>query len=59
MFVHINICIRNFMDGVILKKIYIIFIYKYSHYNPCQCCFEEDKNYFFIHIYFICGKIPK
>ena len=33
--------------GVILKKIYIILIYKYWHYNLCWCCFEEDKNYHF------------
>ena len=31
--------------SVILKKVYIIFIYKYWHYNLCSCYFEEDKNY--------------
>ena len=35
LFVHINICIIETLVGVILKKIYIIFIYKYWHYNLC------------------------
>ena len=45
--------------NVTLKKIYIIFIYKYWHYNLGERYFEEDKNYLFITIYLRCWKIPK
>ena len=44
--------------SVILRKIYIISIYKYWHYNLCQCYFEEDKNY--LYSYFVALQIfPK
>ena len=57
MFVHIDICSRNFVS-VILKKIYIIFIYKYWHYNLCYSYFEEDKSSLFI-IICVVAKFPK
>ena len=41
-----SICIIETLVSVILKKIYIIFICKYQHYNLCSCYFEEDKNLF-------------
>ena len=40
----------------ILKKIYIIFICKYRHYNLCQCYFEEYKNQLYS---CVVAKIPK
>ena len=39
--------------SVILKKIYIIFIFKYWHYNLCWCYFEEDKISLFIFIWVV------
>ena len=57
LFVHIDICSRNFVS-VVLKKIYIIFICKYWHYNLCYSYFEEDKNYLFI-IISVVVKFPK
>ena len=43
---------------VILKRIYIIFIYKYWHHNLCLRYFEEDKNSLFI-IICVVVKFPK
>ena len=37
---------------------YIIFVYKYWHYDLYQCYFEEDKSSL-IHNYLRCCKIPK
>ena len=44
LFVH-KIFVLETVVNVILKKIYITFIYKYWHYNLCWCYFEEDKNF--------------
>ena len=45
--------------SVILRKIYIIFIYKYWHYNLCQCYFEEDKNFLYFYLVALLQKLPK
>ena len=38
---------KKLLFSTILKKIYIIFIYKYWHYSLCKCYFEEDKICFY------------
>ena len=49
---------RNF-DWCYLKKIYIIFICKYWHYNLCQCYFEEDKNFLYSYLFALLQKFPQ
>ena len=53
-----SICIIETLVSVILKKIYIIFICKYQHYNLCQCYFEEDKN-LFSYLFALFQKLPQ
>ena len=43
--------------SLILRKVYIIFIYKYW-LNLCQCYFEEDKNYLYSYLVGSLQKFP-
>ena len=57
MFVHIKFALETLVS-VILKKISIIFSYKYWYFNLCQCYFEENK-FIVTPIYLHCCNIPE
>ena len=46
------------MADIILKKIYIIFIYKYWYYNICKCYFEEHNNYVYSYLFTLLQNFP-
>ena len=56
---YIKIYALKALASAILKKIYIAFIYKYCHYNLCQCYFEEDKSYLYSYLFALLQKLPK
>ena len=56
---YIQVYTLQTLVGVILKKIYIILINKYWHYNLCQFYFEEDKVYLYFYLLALLQKLPK
>ena len=51
------VCTQKYLHQKL--DIYIIFIYKYWHYNLCQCYFEENKNYLYSYLVALFQKFPK
>ena len=49
LFVHINICIRNFGQCYFEEDMY--YFQLYWHYNLCQCYFEENKIYRYSYLF--------